>query len=302
MPRLSVLLPAKNAASTIEHAVRSTLEDLPPDAELVVGDDRSDDATREVVARVEDPRLRVVDCPGRGVAAALGTLLDASDSALVARMDADDVVLRGRFRRQLRALDDADAVFTTVAPWRGSGMARPTWPVGIGPDAFGFHLLLTNPVAHSTMAAGREAIVAAGGYRDVPSEDYDLWLRLQARGAVMRRLATPGILYRVHAGQVTAAEGWRLSSWQDPRTQDAFAALSRQLLGAPQMRISALAIAPLTRGEKIARMAEFDRSFRAAVRRVSLPARAALLRRLAARAEWLWARTETAPDLAGAAS
>ncbi|MGO1236351.1 glycosyltransferase family 2 protein [Microbacterium gubbeenense] len=302
MPRLSVIMPARNAGATVESAVRSTLHDLPADAELVVGDDASTDGMRYVLDRIEDSRLRVIDCPGRGLARALNTLLDATDSPLVARMDADDIVIRGRFRRQVRALATADTVFTTVTTWRGSGMPRPACPVAIGEGAFGFHLLLTNPVAHSTMAARRTAIDEAGGYRDVPSEDYDLWLRMQSRGAGMRRLAAPGIVYRVHARQVTATDGWRLSSWQDESTQHAFADLSERLLGAPQMRISALAIAPFSRGEKLARMAEFDRSFRAAVRLVPLPARTALLRRLAARSEWLWQRSDTAPGMIGAAT
>ena len=302
MPRLSVLLPVRNARTSIGDAVRSTLADLPDDAELIVGDDASTDGTPEVLAGIDDLRLRVISCPGRGLSAALNTLLDATDSEFVARMDADDIVIRGRFHRQMRALQTADTVFTTVATQHGSGVPRPAWPVGIGAGEFGFHLLLTNPVAHSTMAARRAAIVDAGGYRAVPSEDYDLWLRLQSRGARMRRLATPGLVYRVHADQVTAADGWRMSSWQDDRTQQAFAELSERLLGVPQMRISSLAVAPLTRGAKLARMADFDRHFRSAVRRVPLPARAALLRRLAARAEWLWQRTDATPGLIGAAT
>lgn len=302
MPRLSVIMPARNARSTVESAVRSTLDDLPVDAELVVGDDASTDGMRDVLERIEDPRLRIIACPGRGLARALNTLLDRTDSALVARMDADDIVIRRRFRRQVRALDTSDTVFTTVATWPGSGLPRPAWPIAIGEVAFGFHLLLTNPVAHSTMAARRAALVDAGGYRDVPSEDYDLWLRMRARGARMQRLAAPGIVYRLHEHQVTAADGWRLSSWQDASTQRAFADLSERMLGAPHMRISALAVAPFTRGEKLARMAEFDRSFRAAVRHVPFPSRAALLRRLAARVEWLWQRSDSAHGMIGAAT
>ncbi|MGO1414460.1 MAG: glycosyltransferase family 2 protein, partial [Microbacterium gubbeenense] len=62
MPRLSVIMPARNAGATVESAVRSTLHDLPADAELVVGDDASTDGMRYVLDRIEDSRLRVIDC------------------------------------------------------------------------------------------------------------------------------------------------------------------------------------------------------------------------------------------------
>ncbi|WOF22639.1 glycosyltransferase [Microbacterium betulae] len=291
MPRLAVLMPAFDAARTIERAVRSTLADLPADAELVVADDGSTDDTLAVLDRIADRRLRVVTGPNRGVARTLNRLRGITDSSFVARMDADDVVLPGRFARQLRALGDADAVFTAVVTARDGAprpsAPRPSWPRGIAPAAFPFHLLLTNPVAHSTLAARRSALDAAGDYRTVPSEDYDLWLRLAARGARMRRLALPGVLYRVHDGQVTAASGWRLASWHDEKTQNAFAVLSAQLLGEPRQRISSLAAAPLSRAARLARLAEFERLFRAAVAPLGLADRRVLLRRLRQRAQWL---------------
>ena len=297
MPRLSVLMPAFDAAATIERAVRSTLADLPADAELVVADDGSADDTLRVLGRISDRRLRVVTGPNRGVARTLNMLLEITDSELVARMDADDTGLPGRFVRQVRALGEADAVFTTIVTARG-GVPRPPWPSGIAPAAFPFHLLLTNPVAHSTLTARRSAVDAAGGYRVVPSEDYDLWLRMAVRGSRMRRLASPGVLYRVHARQVTAADGWRLASWQDETTQTAFADLSEQLLGARQQRIVALAASPSSQADRLARFAEFERLFRAAANPLRAAERRVLLRRLRQRAEWLRHRTDApaSPD------
>lgn len=287
MPRLAVLMPVRDAEATVERAVRSTLAALPDDAELAVADDGSTDGTLPLLQRLEDPRLRVLSWPGRGVARTLNALLAATDSETVARMDADDVVLPGRFRRQLHALGSADVVFTTVAQWHGSGIPRPGRPVGIPPRAFAFHLLLTNPVAHSTMAARREVVSAGGGYREAPSEDYDLWLRLAARGARIRRLPLPSLLYRVHPGQVTAQEGWRTASWLHEGTQHSFDALSDSLLGAPLPRISALAVLPLSREEKSALLGEFERRFRAAIRLLPPGDRWALERLLARRASWL---------------
>ncbi len=241
MPRLSVLVPARNSAATIDAALRSTLRALPADSELVVLDDASEDRTADVIGRIADPRLRLLRNPVQGgVAAGLNRMLDATDSELVARMDADDVVLPWRFRTQLRALDRADVVFTTVFDWRGSRI-RPPAPVALAPAAFGLHLLVTNPVSHPTMLARRTAIAAVDGYRAVPAEDYDLWLRLELAGSRQTRLAVPTLAYRIHEHQVTASTDWRHASWHAPEVGEAYGMLAERLLGRPFLRLPTLA-------------------------------------------------------------
>lgn len=53
LPRVSIIVPARNEAEMIERAVRSLLTIDYPDYELVVVDDRSDDATGEILERLK---------------------------------------------------------------------------------------------------------------------------------------------------------------------------------------------------------------------------------------------------------
>lgn len=287
MPRLSVLMPAYNAAATVDRAARSTLRALPLDSELVVLDDGSTDKTSEILEGIGDPRIRVLQRANKGVAASLNDLLGCTDSAFVARMDADDLCLPRRFARQLSALEDADVVFTSVRPWNGVDRPRRTTSRGLSTTEFPFHLLLTNPVAHSSMAAHRKVITGTGGYRVVPSEDYDLWLRLARAGMRMRRLPLPGLAYRTHRGQVTADDSWRLRSWQDPLIAEAFSALSERLIGLPAQRITTLSVAALEPAERVRRLREFGDAVRTAAGSLPAPARRRLNRRLAERERWL---------------
>jgi glycosyltransferase involved in cell wall biosynthesis len=294
MPRLSVIVPAFNAAETIVSAIRSTLRALPPDAEIVVLDDGSSDTTAARARAIADARVHVLSRPNRGVAATLTDLLAATDSEYVARMDADDLVLPGRFRRQLRAINSgADAVFTTVITW-GSGAPRLPRPSSIAPADFGMHLLLTNPVAHSTLLATRAALTDAGGYRDLPTEDYDLWLRMAARGARMRRLALPGVAYRVHPGQVTASDEWRRSSWENADVAASYAALAERLIGSPATRLTSLSIDDsLSKEEKLSEVSTFAASFEMALAGHTPTAQRALRRKLTERRAWLNERLTT---------
>ncbi|MGO3795957.1 MAG: glycosyltransferase family 2 protein [Pauljensenia sp.] len=296
MPDLSVILPARNAASDVARAVSSTLRALPRDAELVVLDDGSSDTTAQEVLRgaggadAPDPRLRLLRRPpSGGITPALTSLLAESDSRLVARMDADDVCLPWRFRMTLPHLDrGCDLVFSQVVNLVGR-RPDPEVPVGIPPRAFPLHLLLTNPVSHPTAVARREMIDRVGGYRAVPAEDYDLWIRCATAGAQIRRVAAWGLLYRIHPGQITASDLWRRSSWDDVLQAQAFADLSEELVGVRLPRLVSLSLLPVP-----AREEELER-----FRRAVLPAIDALggvqarflRRRLRARSAWVRSRS-----------
>lgn len=91
---MSVVLAARDAAATIDEAARSVLGQTVVDLELVVVDDGSADGTADVLARLDDDRLRVVrNDSSLGLAGALNVGLDAARGRYIARMDADDLAL-----------------------------------------------------------------------------------------------------------------------------------------------------------------------------------------------------------------
>ena len=61
-PEISIIVPARNEARQIEQCVRSLLAQNYPHVEIIVVDDRSEDDTAAIVARIagEDPRVRLI--------------------------------------------------------------------------------------------------------------------------------------------------------------------------------------------------------------------------------------------------
>lgn len=227
MPLISVHLCVKDSAHTLRRAVESSLPSLPADAELVVLDDASSDpdAVVQALEPVRDHRLRVErNDVSHGPGAARQALLDMTDSAYVATMDADDVSLPGRFGRQVRALrGGADLVFSPVVNWLdGTHRIRPGLFAPISSAAMPLHLLVHNLLCNPTMAGRREAAVAAGGYRDVLAEDHDLWLRAMAANLRLIRLATPCLVYRHHPAQTSTASGFINRAFADRRLKEAY--------------------------------------------------------------------------------
>ena len=217
MPRVSVLLPARNAAATLDVALASLRRQTWSDWECVLVDDGSTDATGRAAAAVAalDPRVTVISTPPRGLVAALGTGLERCRGEYIARMDADDLMRRDRLALQVAALDRDPrlaAVGAHVRFFPRAGMsdglrAYECWlnsvdsPARVRTEAF-----VESPVAHPTLLV-RRSVLSAAGYRDRGwPEDYDLVLRLLASGhdigVVPRRLLGwrdgPGRLTRTH--------------------------------------------------------------------------------------------------------
>lgn len=258
MPALSVILPAHNAQSTVGRAVSSVLRTLPADAELVVLNDGSHDRTGAILAEfaATHKRLRVLThAEPVGVAQALNALIAATDSEVVARMDADDVSLPGRFTHQLRRLRSVDVSFTSIMTF-GPGLAawRPRPNFRLDGPFMAALLCLTNPVCHPTLALRRSTLERAGGYREVPAEDYDLWMRLHLEGARLERSSRVGLAYRLHPGQTSAAAGWKSSSWQNPQTQETYAQFTHAVTGTPLTRLTAKAIDPAVSHDELERV------------------------------------------------
>ena len=69
MPRVSVIIPAYNAAPYVRAAVESILGQSFRDFECIVIDDGATDGTGEILDAIPDSRLRVVHRENRGVVA-----------------------------------------------------------------------------------------------------------------------------------------------------------------------------------------------------------------------------------------
>jgi len=95
-PLVSIVIPARNEARVIERTVRAFLEQDYPSIEVIVVNDRSTDATGEILRSISDPRLTVVEAeeapPGwlgkpwaleQGSARARGELLLFVDADLI---------------------------------------------------------------------------------------------------------------------------------------------------------------------------------------------------------------------------
>jgi len=219
LPRVAVLLPARDAAQTLRAACASILRQSWRDLSLVVVDDGSTDATPALLERLasRDPRLRVLRGPGEGIARALQRGLAACDADVIARMDADDVAWPRRLEVQLTALDADPSLAAVGARVRlfpralvRDGMRRyVAWLNGLtSPALVARDLYVEAPLVHPAATIRRAALEAVGGWRDGPfPEDYDLWLRLAAVGGGLANVPETLLDWRESGGRLTRTDG-----------------------------------------------------------------------------------------------
>lgn len=95
--KTSVIMPAYRASAYISQALRSALDELAPDDEVIVVDDASPDDIQAIVEQMGDARIRYRRLPRNGgAAAARNEGLAMAGGDLIQFLDDDDLWVPGR--------------------------------------------------------------------------------------------------------------------------------------------------------------------------------------------------------------
>ena len=205
-PVISVVMPVRNAGSTLEETLKSIEAQSFEDFEVIIVDDFSDDDTgdlsRSYMAR--DSRFKWIEGQQRGLVPALNQGLALARGIFVARMDGDDIMLPERLEKQQRLLREGPELGVVSCGVESFGEGElgegfrlyDSWLNGLVSHRAMFNArFIESPIAHPSVMALRTVLQEVGGYRDMGwPEDYDLWLRLFERGVRFEKV--PEVLLR----------------------------------------------------------------------------------------------------------
>jgi glycosyltransferase involved in cell wall biosynthesis len=181
-PLVSVIMSMRNGASTAGAAVCSVLQQTLTDFELIVIDNGSSDQSGAIVARFNDPRIRLVREESTTVfAVRLNQAVALARGEFIARMDADDICFAERLSRQVALLREdpgLDLIGCGAVVFTSDGELIGEMPVGIDHRDIVTRPFVGFPLPHPTWC-GR-----ASWFRNNPydselgyAEDQDLLLR-----------------------------------------------------------------------------------------------------------------------------
>lgn len=130
---------------------------------------------------------------------------------LVARMDADDISLPKRFKKQLQILnqEEVDICGSWVEEFyenESVGLKIKTTPISNA--AIKNTLKFRNPLNHPSVMFKKESVKISGGYLPMKwFEDYYLWIRMASRGMKFYNIPEPLVKMRLGNGLLSRRKG-----------------------------------------------------------------------------------------------
>lgn len=121
----SVVIPAYNARRHIVETVQSALGQTHGSLEVIVVDDGSTDGTADVLAAIDDPRLRVIVKANEGCSKTRNAGIEAARGEFVAFLDADDRWRPTKLASEaavLRAYPDVGMVLVNLQRFGSEGL------------------------------------------------------------------------------------------------------------------------------------------------------------------------------------
>ncbi len=191
-PLVSVIIPAYNAQQYIGATLQSVICQSYPHLEIIVTDDGSTDKTAEIVkhAMIKDRRVKLLQQPNLGVAAARNLAIRESRGSFIAPVDADDICFPEKFVQLLDGLQKAGVHAGLSYSW-SAFIDRCGCVIGLGQrseiegDVFEY-LLFQNIVGNGSSCLIRKQCFDEVGLYNTTffskkaqgCEDFDMYLRI----------------------------------------------------------------------------------------------------------------------------
>jgi glycosyltransferase involved in cell wall biosynthesis len=183
---VSVIIPAYNAARTVERTLNSVLNQTYTNLEIIVVDDGSTDETPLLIQRMADldHRIKLLRKANSGVSSARNYGIQSARGEFIALLDADDLWHPAKLAKQLTAMRDPIAV---IYCWsrvidNQDRVLYDLAPCSLRGDVY-TALITTNFLHSSTLLIRRSCIEEVGGYDQAMSycEDFKFNLELAER-------------------------------------------------------------------------------------------------------------------------
>ncbi len=185
---VTVVIPAYNAARTLNRAVKSAVDQTYKAIEIIIIDDASTDDTQSIAAKIalQEPRVKVVSLSGNvGLAGARNAGIDEARGEYIAPLDADDEWLPEKLEKQIAVFRNdpsgnvgivaSDSVDIDESSGEQTLKVTPQYD-----DPFFAALALERIASADSVLIPRKAMLEAGKYDEKlrHQEDCDLWPRL----------------------------------------------------------------------------------------------------------------------------
>lgn len=191
-PKVSIVTPAYNCASTIREVIESVEQQSPFVLEHLIIDDGSSDETFSIVKALEGQEgslIRVISQPNSGEASAVNCGIAESRGEYVMVVNADDPLLTDCVLHLRQALTESPEAVVSYGDWKMIDL-----------NGEQIRLIETIPFSIQALVAdwvciiGPGAMIRRSAFKNMPARDiryknigdYEMWLRLATQGSFVR--------------------------------------------------------------------------------------------------------------------
>lgn len=196
---VSIVVPVYNAEKYIENTVKCVLSQTYDNWELILVDDGSKDKSVEIMKRMTDERIRVLEFGEGGCAALARNMgIDAATGRYLAFLDADDLWHSDKLEKTLAYLQEKDSAFVFTSYEFGDENAVGTGKIVKVPDTLSYKQALSRTVIFtSTVMLDLQKLEKEMVKMPVvKSEDTATWWKILKSGVVAHGLNENLVVYR----------------------------------------------------------------------------------------------------------
>lgn len=223
-PLVSVIMATYNCEDTLEKAIDSIIMQTYQKWEFVICDDCSTDKSFIILKKymkMYPGKFKVLQNQiNSKLAFSLNRCLEITSGELIARMDADDISVSDRLRKQVNyMINNPEHMVVGSAMLRFDG-DREYGIVEVESKPTVMSLLTSTPYCHGTIMMKKSVYSLLDGYtvskRTIRGQDRDLWFRFYAKGFEGGNILEP--LYKVREDINAIKRRTFIVRWRDMQT------------------------------------------------------------------------------------
>jgi succinoglycan biosynthesis protein ExoO len=218
-PIVSVVMPSFCAADTLHAAISSALDQTSPSLEIIVCDDASTDASKNIISSIRSPKVHFLqNTQNIGPGPSRDKAIAAATGKWIAFLDADDVWLPHRLERLLEAAGKSEdlILFDDIMICHDVRGRLVPWRAVHGPEAFNAAgkaysditletyiqapRLLMQPLIPRSFIQNNHLFHSGRRF----GEDAEFFIKAGLAGARFRYVPEPMYQYRMQPGSLTA--------------------------------------------------------------------------------------------------
>lgn len=207
-------MPVYNSSRFLKEAIESMLNQTYVNFELLLINDASTDNSEDIIKSFSDKRIIYIHQEKNlGPIVTLNKWIDSCRGKYIARMDADDISLADRIKKQVEFLEknpNISALGAFVNFIDENGKKTGDWDIdrnNTSTEQIKNYLAKSNCLAHPTMMIKADVLRKYKyNVKQVGADDWDLWMRLIADRHIIAKLPEVLLKYRIHSNSIMAGE------------------------------------------------------------------------------------------------